>query len=153
MEIKLPDEAGTGSDLSSRLSGMNYDNFATPNKDKYSISEFLTKMAHGENVDVDSFISGGDRKRRRTSGGGGGYDPATGGMFDTPQPRPGDPWSEHKQPPQPLPDWLSGVSPPRRAKASGDQFSLQVEEGQEVENVALARLKQAANKNWPNIVI
>jgi len=128
MEIKLPDEGGPGSDLSSRLSGMNYENFATPNKDRYSISEFLTKMAHGENVDVDSFISGGDRKRRRTSGSGGGYDPATAGMFDTPQPRSQDPWSDHSQPP--LPDWLSGV-----------------DEGQEVENVALARLKQAAHKN------
>ena len=103
MEIKLPDEAG--SDLSSRLSGMN--------KDRYSISEWLTKMAHGETVDVDSFISGGDRKRRRTSGGGGGgYDPATAGMFDTPQPRPQDPWSDHHQstPALPPPDWLSGVS-------------------------------------------
>ena len=75
MEIKLPDEAGAGSDLTSRLSGLN--------KDRYSISEWLTKMAHGESVDVDSFISGGDRKRRRTSGSGGGYDPATAGMFDT----------------------------------------------------------------------
>ena len=105
MEIKLPDEAGAGSDLTSRLSGLN--------KDRYSISEWLTKMAHGESVDVDSFISGGDRKRRRTSGGGGGgYDPATAGMFDTPQPRPQDPWSDHHQPPpaHPPPDWLAGVS-------------------------------------------
>ena len=105
MEIKLPDEAGSGSDLTSRLSGMN--------KDRYSISEWLTKMAHGETVDVDSFISGGERKRRRTSGGGGGgYDPATAGMFDTPQPRPQDPWSDHHQPTSalPPPEWLSGVS-------------------------------------------
>ena len=145
MEIKLPDEGG--SDLSSRLSGMNYENFATPSKDKYSISEFLTKMAHGENVDVDSFISGGDRKRRRTSGSGGGYDPATAGMFDTPQPRAQDPWSEHHQPPQPLPDWLSGVHGLKVPSSSTDAIPLQVDDVQEVENVALARLKQAAHKN------
>ena len=143
MEIKLPDEAG--SDLSSRLSGMN--------KDRYSISEWLTKMAHGESVDVDSFISGGggdrDRKRRRTSGGG-GYDPATAGMFDTPQPRPQDPWSDHHKPPPalPPPDWLSGgVSGLARPPTSSTDFlTFQVEE-EEVENVALARLKQAAHKN------
>ena len=63
MEIKLPDEGGTsapaltpansgsGTDLNSRLSGMNYDSFQTGGKDGYSISEFLTKMAHGEEVE------------------------------------------------------------------------------------------------------
>ena len=57
------------SDLNSRLSGMNYDSFTTPSKDNYSISEFLTKIAHGEKLDVHSFIAaGGERKRRRTSG-------------------------------------------------------------------------------------
>ena len=111
MEIKLPDEgngfkdaanpvpkSGSGTDLNSRLSGMtgmSYERFQTPSKDGYSISEFLTKMAQGEEVDVDSFISGGDRKRRKLSGGG--YDPASGGMYDTPQPRAKDPWSEQVQ--------------------------------------------------------
>ena len=63
MEIKLPDEgggaapaltpanSGSGTDLNSRLSGMNYDSFQTGGKDGYSISEFLTKMAHGEEVE------------------------------------------------------------------------------------------------------
>ena len=56
-------------DLNSRLSGMTYDSFTTPSKDNYSISEFLTKIAHGEKLDVHSFIAaGGERKRRRTSG-------------------------------------------------------------------------------------
>ena len=43
-----------------------------------TVSEFPTKMAHGEEVDMDSFISGGggDRKRRRLSGNGDG--PSTG---------------------------------------------------------------------------
>ena len=66
MEIKLPDEgngfkdaanpvpkSGSGTDLNSRLSGMtgmSYESFQTPSKDGYSISEFLTKMAHGEEV-------------------------------------------------------------------------------------------------------
>lgn len=118
MEIKLPDEGvgssntntGSSSDLNSRLSGINYDSFQTPNKDGYSISEFLTKMAHGEKVDVDSFISGGERKRRRVSGSGSvsGYDPSSGGTWDTPQPRPKDPWSEPPQPP-PVNDLLSWV--------------------------------------------
>ena len=130
MEIRLPDEtqsstpgadltarlssmAGGGTDLSSRLSSMaGQDMPVTPSKDNYSISEFLTKIAHGEKLDVSSFIGGGrdvDRKRRRLSGegyGGGGYDPATGGMFDTPAPRSKNPWSEE---PEPVPDWLSRV--------------------------------------------
>ena len=120
MEIKLPDEgngfkddanpgpkSGSGTDLNSRLSGMtgmSYESFQTPSKDGYSISEFLTKMAQGEQVDVDSFISGGDRKRRKLSGGG--YDPASGGMYDTPQPRAKDPWSEQSPA---VPDLLSWV--------------------------------------------
>ena len=88
-------------------------------KDGYSISEFLTKMAQGEHVDVDSFISGGERKRRKLSEGmtaaaagvtamTAGYDPSTGGMFDTPQPRAKDPWSAEQSPA--VPDLLSWVS-------------------------------------------
>ena len=63
---------------------------------------------------MDSFISGGggaavgDRKRRRVSGGGGGYDPSTGGMFDTPQPRAKDPWAEQPRH-EAVPDLLSWV--------------------------------------------
>ena len=63
---------------------------------------------------MDSFISGGggaavgDRKRRRVSGGGGGYDPSTGGMFDTPQPRAKDPWAEQPRH-ETVPDLLSWV--------------------------------------------
>merc|ERR1719350_1888764 len=91
MEIRLPDEAsdltarlssmtGGGTDLSSRLSTLaGQDQPVTPSKDNYSISEFLTKIAHREKLDVSSFIGGGardgDRKRRRLSdegyGGGG----------------------------------------------------------------------------------
>ena len=122
LEIKLPDEGNpsvtapvpsnmstpAATDLNSRLSGFNYDSFQTPNKEGYSISEFLTKMAHGEEVDVDSFISGGgDRKRRRLSGNG--YDPSTGGLYDTPQPRSRDPWSDATSQP-PVPDVLAWVS-------------------------------------------
>ena len=61
---------------------------------------------------MDSFISGGggaaagDRKRRRVSGGG--YDPSTGGMFDTPQPRAKDPWAEQPRH-EAVPDLLSWV--------------------------------------------
>ena len=110
MEIKLPDEGAgantsSSSDLNSRLSGMNYDSFQTPNKDQFSISEALTRMARGQEVDVDSFISG-DRKRRRVSGGG--YDPTTGGLFDTPQPRAKDPWNDSSHQ-EPIPDLLSWV--------------------------------------------
>ena len=127
MEIRLPDEssdlttrlssmAGAGSDLNSRLStitGQDQPVVVTPIKDNnYSISEFLTKIAHGEKLDVSSFIGGGggregDRKRLRLSEdsySGGGYDPATGGMFDTPAPRSTNPWSE-----EPVPEWLSRV--------------------------------------------
>ena len=122
MEIKLPDEGstnntntGSSTDLNSRLSGINYDSFQTPTKDGYSISEFLTKMAHGEKVDVDSFISGGgERKRGRVLGTGsaGGYDPSSGGTWDTPQPRTKDPWSEPPQPPpvNDLLSWVGGVN-------------------------------------------
>ena len=135
MEIRLPDEAsdltarlssmtGGGTDLTSRLSSMaGQDQPVTPSKDNYSISEFLTKIAHGEKLDVSSFIGGGardgDRKRRRLSDegyGGGGYDPATGGMFDTPAPRSKNPWSE-----EPVPDWLSRV---RRVKRLLPDVSL-----------------------------
>jgi len=147
MEIRLPDEssdlttrltsmAGAGSDLNSRLStitGQDQSVPVTPSKDNnYSISEFLTKIAHGEKLDVSSFIGGGgregERKRIRLSDdsySGGGYDPATGGMFDTPAPRSTNPWSE-----EPVPEWLS-----------------RVEDEPEVENIALARLRQAANKS------
>ena len=126
MEIRLPDEssdlttrltsmAGAGSDLNSRLStitGQDQSVPVTPSKDNnYSISEFLTKIAHGEKLDVSSFIGGGgregERKRIRLSDdsySGGGYDPATGGMFDTPAPRSTNPWSE-----EPVPEWLSRV--------------------------------------------
>ena len=157
MEIKLPDEgnglkddakpvpkSGSGTDLNSRLSGMtgmSYESFQTPSKDGYSISEFLTKMAQGEQVDVDSFISGGDRKRRKLSGGG--YDPASGGLFDTPQPRAKDPWSE---PSPAVPDLLSWVSLNSICQHS-KPFYLQQDESQEVENRALARLKQAAKNS------
>jgi len=166
MEIRLPDESSntasaginpdlsarlssmtaSGSDLTSRLSsltgvGDEPQTTPPPSKENYSISEFLTKIAHGEKLDVSSFIGGGgregrdsDRKRRRLSGegfaGGGGigsYDPATGGMFDTPAPRSKDPWSEELQ--EPVPEWLS-----------------RVDDEPEVENIALARLRQAANK-------
>ena len=114
MEIRLPDEGSSnnkpssksGSDLTTRLSEMNYDSFQTPSKDQFSISEVLTRMAQGEQVDVDGFISG-DMKRRRLSGGG--YDPSTGGMFDTPQPRVKDPWSESTPVKEPVPDLLSWV--------------------------------------------
>ena len=123
MEIKLPDEgnglkeiqkSGSGTDLNSRLAGMtgmSYESFQTPTKDGYSISEFLTKMAQGEEVDVDSFISGGDRKRRKLSGGG--YDPATGGLYDTPQPRAKDPWSDQSPA---VPDLLSWVGGDKKEK-------------------------------------
>merc|ERR1719322_1120657 len=78
-------------------------------KEQYSISEFLTKMAQGEQVDVGSFTRGalkeGDSaKRRRLSGGRRDFD-------------------------EPVPDWLTH------------------NDGEEVENLALSRLRQAAKKN------
>jgi len=80
-------------------------------KEQYSISEFLTKMAQGEQVDVGSFTRGalqeGDTaKRRRLSGGRREYE-------------------------EPVPDWLTH------------------NDGEEVENLALSRLRQAAKKNPP----
>merc|ERR1719341_867966 len=80
-------------------------------KEQYSISEFLTKMAQGEQVDVGSFTRGalqeGDTaKRRRLSGGRREYE-------------------------EPMPDWLTH------------------NDGEEVENLALSRLRQAAKKNPP----
>jgi len=80
-------------------------------KEQYSISEFLTKMAQGEQVDVGSFTRGalqeGDTvKRRRLSGGRREYE-------------------------EPVPDWLTR------------------NDGEEVENLALSRLRQAAKKNPP----
>jgi len=115
-----------------------------------SISEFLTKIAHGEKLDVSSFIGGksassgevlpglGEEKEENkwvksdwerseswsevppVSGGRPPLEPS-GGRREM------EPWEE------PVPEWLQ----------------VQAEEEEEVENLALERLRQAAKKSKP----